>query len=119
MADWTDELMNELKFYTDEVVDKSDKIIKKKSKELAEKISVDSPEDSGEYKKGWKVQKVQNNAMNTEYVVYQAKKPSLTHLLENGHLNVDGSRTQGKKHINDNADKIISETELEIMEVLK
>lgn len=119
IGDWTDELNETLKFYTDEVVAKGNKILKANSKKLAEKISQDSPEDSGEYKNGWKVATVKDNAFSTEYIVYQSKKSSLTHLLENGHLNRDGSRTEGKKHINDNADKIIEQTESEIMEVLK
>lgn len=53
-----------------------------------------SPQNSGEYKHGWRIKKQFENSSVLRVVIYNAKKPSLTHLLEKGHLLI--SRTSGK-----------------------
>lgn len=119
MIDIRDELDSILTDYTSEMKKETDKILKKKAKKLANKISEDSPERTGKYKKGWKSSRNQLNELDTNYTVYQSKKPSLTHLLENGHIGIDGKRVNGEKHINDNADMIIEEAVLEVEEMVK
>lgn len=44
-----------------------------------------SPQNSGEYKRGWRIKKQFENSSVLRVVIYNAKKPSLTHLLEKGH----------------------------------
>lgn len=53
------------------------------AKEAAAKLKATSPKKTGQYASGWKVK---NDFDSKSYTVYNAKKPSLTHLLENGHL---------------------------------
>ena len=70
------------------------------AKEAATKLKAESPKTTGEYARGWKVK---NDFDSKTYTVYNATKPGLTHLLENGHLarNQFGTwgRVSGKKHI--------------------
>lgn len=70
------------------------------AKEAAEKLRASSPRRTGKYANGWTVE---NDFEEKTYTVYNQAKPSLTHLLENGHLksNQYGSwgRTEGHPHI--------------------
>ena len=50
------------------------------AKECVQKLKSTSPKKTGKYASGWTAKKKGNG-----YVVYNAKRPSLTHLLENGH----------------------------------
>lgn len=73
--------------------------LKTVSKTAPAKLKSRSPKKSGEYASGWRAKKLDKRAV----VVYNAKQPGLTHLLENGHaiVNKKGSygRTNGIKHI--------------------
>lgn len=51
-------------------------------------------DSSGKYRKGWKVKKV-----GTKFVVHNATRYQLTHLLENGHAKRNGGRTRAFNHI--------------------
>ena len=65
--------------------------------EVLSNIRYDSPEGAtGEYKKGWKRKKLKYS-----YVVYNKKKPYITHLLEFGHdiVGRDGKRKGKSKAI--------------------
>ncbi len=100
-----------LQEFSDEKTKEIKEIITDKSKELAENIKNDSPKKSGKYAKGWTSKKLSEDNLNISYVVYNKNKPQITHLLENGHANRDGSRTEGIPHIEPNCEKI--ETELD------
>lgn len=69
------------------------------SKTTPAKLKSRSPKKSGEYASGWRAKKLDKKAV----VIYNAKQPGLTHLLENGHaiVNKKGSygRYNGIKHI--------------------
>lgn len=119
MSDWQRDLMEQITMQTDDIIEAVDSILKDGAKELADKIRDDAPTKTGKYKNGWKVKKQKNNEFSYEYIVYNANKPGLTHLLENGHLNKDGTRTQGTKHINDNAENVIDEIIDRVEEVVK
>lgn len=119
MIDIREALDDILTDYTSDLKMEADKVLKKGAKKLANKISEDSPEDSGRYKKGWKSSKNLLNELDTNYTVYQSKKPSLTHLLENGHVGIDGKRVKGIPHINDNADDVIEDTIQEMESKIK
>lgn len=53
----------------------------------------------GAYRRGWRVKKFVDGRNQVTMTVYNKPHYRLTHLLENGHLNRDGSRTEGKPHI--------------------
>lgn len=79
---------------TDVVRETVDDVLKEGVKE----IKSSSPRRTGEYSKGWK-KETEDSRLGATGVIYNADKPQLTHLLENGHANRDGSRTPGKPHI--------------------
>lgn len=75
--------------------------------ELRDNIRADSPQRSGEYKKGWKVTK-----LTYSYVVHNKNKPEITHLLEKGHLKRNGTdRVDGIPHIKKNEKHIADKFE--------
>lgn len=67
--------------YDAEVQKVVDDTAKQIVKEGVNKLKSSSPKKTGEYAGGWKSRKEGNG-----YVIYNAKKPGLTHLLENGHI---------------------------------
>lgn len=91
------EIVKELGSYTSEVKEK----VEIAKKEVA-KISVKELKSAGifknltgDYRKGWRTKKVKNHQ-----VVHNATDYQLTHLLEKGHVNRDGtSRSKKFPHI--------------------
>ena len=73
------------------------KILAKVGKDTVRELKATSPKKTGEYAKSWKY-KVEGTITGSKLVVYN-QKYQLTHLLENGHLTQDGSRTKPNPHI--------------------
>lgn len=70
--------------------------------EAAKKLKAESPKKSGQYAKNWKVKKSSSSRAiwNVGAIVYGGNPTyRLSHLLEHGHANRDGGRTQGIEHI--------------------
>lgn len=90
--------------YTEEVRKTAQDVIYAVANETAEKVADLSPYNpygggrKGHYKSGWKVKKIKAGLL-IDYVVYNAKKPTLTHLLENGWVMRNGDRHPGVPHI--------------------
>ncbi len=68
------------------------------AKETVKKLKATSPKNKGGYASGW-TSKTERSAKVSTATVYNRKKPGLAHLLENGHANRNGGRTQGIRHI--------------------
>lgn len=85
----------ELGDYLDQLNGKVDKSAKKIAQETVREVKAKSPELTGSYKQGWSVKKEKNG----DYIIHNKMDYQLTHLLEKGHVNRDGSRTPGKAHI--------------------
>ena len=68
-------------------------------------VKANSPKDSGDYQEGWRVKKVYEGEHDMRIRVYNKDHYQRTHLLEDGHANVDGGRTEGKPHIGPAADQ--------------
>ena len=90
----------EVEAYIEEVQDNLDAAADLYAKELAADIKEDSPVRSGNYKKGWRVQKKGHTR-----TVYNKNRPDLTYVLEYGCTRRDGSRITPTPHIRDNADR--------------
>lgn len=75
-----------LREYTEELDAKAEGVFKDIGKETADDLRATSPvgPHTKHYKDGW-TSKVTGSGLNTKVVVYNKLKPSLTHLLENGH----------------------------------
>ncbi len=75
-----------------------DEALKETADEAVEMLEQTSPRDTGDYAKGWTVDK-----QNAQYVVHNSTDYQLTHLLENGHdVVVNGKKvgySKPKKHI--------------------
>ena len=84
-------------------------------KEVVKQLKSTSPKrpKGGEYAKSWKMQ-FQEGRLGSKVIVYNDEHYQLTHLLENGHANVDGGRTPGKPHIKPAEQKAIEAFEKEI-----
>lgn len=52
----------------------------------------------GSYQKGWRA-KSRDETSGHYVTVYNSAKPGLTHLLEKGHMNRDGSRARAFPHV--------------------
>lgn len=88
-----------LESVSDGVQDAVSEGMSKSPKRAASKLRSASPKNKGDYAKGWRAKRIDDN----EAVVYNATHPGLTHLLENGHVirNQSGEygRYNGIKHI--------------------
>lgn len=99
---------------------------------LAEQIAKDGVKElkntnvpkarTGDYKKGWRVDKsVKSN--DFAYTIYNAKKPGLTHLLENGHIGKNQygqwGKVKGFKHIAPVEKNAINNFEKGIEQIIK
>lgn len=96
-SDLAKEIDEILANYTEEVYEASQKAAYTVSEEVAERLAMKSPRrnHSGKhYAEGWTVGKERDG-----YVVYNATKPRLTHLLEKGHATRNGGFVSGKRHI--------------------
>lgn len=89
----------ELAAYDQDVTDGLKKEVRKVAKEMVGQLKQTSPRDSGEYASGWKAKVEYESAQDIRVRVYNAKKHSLTHVLENGHAKVNGGRVEGIPHI--------------------
>lgn len=89
----------ELAAYDQEVTDGLKKEVRQVAKEMVTQLKQTSPRDSGEYASGWKAKVEHESAQDIRERVYNAKKPRLTHILENGHAKVNGGRVEGTPHI--------------------
>lgn len=103
-ADWQKELMDGLKTYTDDVTSGVKDAVKEVGDEVVDALKKTSPrkakgKKAGKYAKGWRVKDTVNTATEKVAVVHNATDYQLTHLLENGHANRDGSFTAARPHI--------------------
>lgn len=97
-------------------------IVKEVAKEGAKKLRARSPKKSGNYSKGWTVHtstKNERGIKTTTATIHNKKKPTLTHLLEKGHLKRDGSKVQGQPHIEPTAKEVEEELLKKVEEAIR
>lgn len=95
----TDVIMEELHTFSEGVTEQLKEDVKQVARECVQDIKKNVPEDTGDYKKGWKAKVSYESKNDIRVTVYNAKKPQLTHLLEYGHAKRNGGRVEGKSHI--------------------
>lgn len=103
-----------LKEYTSDVTEAIGEEIKEIATDAVKELKAASPKKSGDYAKGWSKRKEQDG-----YVIYNSKKPGLTHLLEHGHAKSGGGRVEGKVHIRPVEEKVNKRVEEAVEKAIK
>lgn len=103
------EIAATLSDYTKDVQKSIESDIALVAKATKEDLKNTSPRLTGNYAKGWAVQKVQTTSGRVSYRVYNKNAPHLTHLLEYGHKKVAGGMVRAIPHI-DPANRKAQET---------
>ena len=85
--------------YGDDVTEATRRLVKRVGNEARDKLKQTSPRDTGQYAEGWTTGQYTWTALGAEITVYNAKKPGLAHLLENGHAKQNGGRAPAQVHI--------------------
>lgn len=106
--DFTAEVMEALNSYAVGVNEAMQKVLPNVAKEAAKQLQNNSPHRTGKYASGWR-QKTTSGALDVQAVVYNAKAPGLSHLLEHGHLLRNGKRSRAVTHIKPVEEWVISE----------
>lgn len=98
------EIMRQLNIYTNDVKEKVKVDQEELGKEAVQELKKGSPKLTGDYRKGWRLKKEKDKV-----IVHNATDYQLTHLLEKGHANRDGSRTPAQVHIAPVEEKVVDE----------
>lgn len=112
------EIVQAIQSYTEEVQKAIEEEIDTAAGRIKDDIKSRSPVETGDYKKGWKVKKESSNGVITR-TIYNKTDYQLTHLLEHGHVNRDGTRTPGKAHIGPAWDNHESKLNKRIEEIIE
>ncbi|MED0939604.1 HK97 gp10 family phage protein [Bacillus mobilis] len=106
--DLANEIARELQRYSNVVEEDLEVAKEEVANDLVDELKQKSPKSDRQggrkYAKGWRKKK-EGNA----FIVHNALKPQLTHLLEKGHAKVNGGRVPAKVHIAPAEDKAINE----------
>lgn len=95
IANLSNDITRLLRMYEHDVREEVDTAKKEVAEEAVSELRQKSPKGvTGEYRKGWRVKKVGN-----KFVVHNATRYQLTHLLEKGHAKVGGGRVAARVHI--------------------
>jgi len=98
------EIMRQLNIYTHDVQEKIKTSQEELGKEAVKELKSNSPKDTGDYRKGWRLKKEKDKVTVHNKTAYQ-----LTHLLEKGHANRDGGRTSAQPHIGPVEERVVAE----------
>lgn len=92
--EFADEIIRAMSEYADVIVTDMKEEIDNIAKEAVKKVKDNSPKREGSYKKNWRSEVLNNNAVKKTRTVFNKKHYYLTHLLENGHeyTSRDGKR---------------------------
>lgn len=119
LADAISEILTE---YETEVARGTKECVQKVAKAGVKALNDTSPRRTGDYAKGWTA-KIEEGRLKATATIYNADRPGLPHLLENGHVTRNGTgrtfnRTPAHVHIKPVEDKIVQEFEDEVKVVI-
>src|SRR5690606_39295353 len=109
------EIVHDEGTYTEEVGAAIEEAVKETAQAVAADLRETAPKDTGEDAKGWTARKEGPG----RYVVYNKKKPQLTHLLEHGHAKSSGGRVEGRPHIKPAEERHAPQLERKIAQILE
>ena len=97
-------VVQELQAYSSEMAEEVKASVKDAAKVCVKTLKQTSPKYSGCYAKKWKARKAYESRNGIRMQVHNTDQYQLTHLLEDGHAQVNGGRVEGKPHIQPAAD---------------
>ena len=98
------EIMRQLNIYANDVQEKIIDTQEELGKEAVKELKSNSPKDTGDYRKGWRLKKEKDKV-----IVHNKTNYQLTHLLEKGHANRGGGRTPPQVHIAPVEERVVAE----------
>jgi hypothetical protein len=98
-------IMDALEEYQEEITEGLKESVRESGEVCLKEVKANSPEQTGEYAKSWKLKTAFESNVDIRLQIHNKKHYQLTHLLEDGHANVDGGRTEGRPHIGPAAEK--------------
>lgn len=107
-------ISQELKTYTAEVSQEIESLKEQVINEGLQEIKASSPRNRGKYAAGWR-----KTNYGSAIVLYNATKPSITHLLEKGYAKRNGGRVAAKPHIQPVEESIIKNFEDGVERVIR
>lgn len=109
------EITKALQEYTTEVEEGLKKAKEKAAKDGVKTLKATSPVGkSGRYRKGWRAKRE-----GKAWIIHNATRYQLAHLLEKGHIKRGGGRVSGKAHIAPAEEQAIKQFENEVEKVIK
>lgn len=115
MGELSAAIQAELEDYGEAIAEGFRKNVKKVTADTVKQLKQTSPRDSGEYASGW----VSEEQSPSSSVIYNKKKGSLSHILENGHAIATGGRVEAVPHISRAEREAIAELESLTEELIK
>lgn len=96
----TDAIISALKEYSKISEEEMTKIAREVTKEGNKKLKLTSPtgHSKDSYAKGWRVKYIRTGSNKFVFTIYNKTKPGLTHLLEKGHIIVQGKGGRAKAY---------------------
>lgn len=100
IEDMTDAIISALKEYSKISEEEMTKIAREVTKEGNKKLKLTSPtgHSKDSYAKGWRVKYIRTGSNKFVFTIYNKTKPGLTHLLEKGHIIVQGKGGRAKAY---------------------
>ena len=95
MADQITDIIDILNDWKDIEYETFSEVCTNAAKQAVTELKSTSPAKTGDYRKGWKVKKVNKKNGVFEVTVYNKTDYQLTHLLEYGHAKIIGGRNLG------------------------
>lgn len=84
--------------YNEEIMDVVKATMLEVSKDEVKQLKAVPIKRTGEFARGWS-SKIEDEGLQFQTLVYNKKKPGLTHLLEHGHAKRNGGRVEGREFI--------------------
>lgn len=115
IGDLAAEITKRLQEYTSEVEDGLEKAKEKAAKDGTKTLKATSPKGrTGEYAKGWRAKRD-----GKAWVIHNATRYQLAHLLEKGHAKRGGGRVPGRAHIAPVEEQVVDQFTNEVERVIR